>query len=248
MLLLNGCSNRVIQDSGPSHQVDVSGIADAIPREEPLSVRGNPSSYVVFGKRYYVLDSAEDFKERGIASWYGYKFHGNETSSGEIYDMYKMTAAHKNLPLPSYVRVTNLDNNRSIVVKVNDRGPFHKGRVIDLSFVAARKLDIDKVGTAPVEVVALKAGEKHPSLADSHSGELIAVQIGAFSNRLSAENLRKILAKLVKTEVRVSELVNKGKSLFRVRLGPFNNVSLARDWIIKLDKLSYPHASLVYLN
>ena len=116
LLPLTGCFSAYVKDSGPSGNVDVSGIADATPRDEPLSKGGNPSSYVVFGKRYYVLDSAEDFRERGVASWYGNKFHGNKTSNGETYDMYAMTAAHKRLPLPSYVRVTNLDNNRSVVV------------------------------------------------------------------------------------------------------------------------------------
>jgi len=139
--LLVACSTPVT-DSGPSGYVDVSGIPDAIPRNEPLSRGGNQASYEVFGKRYYVLNSAEGFTERGVASWYGNKFHGNQTSNGEIYDMYAMTAAHKRLPLPSYVRVTNLKNQRSVVVRVNDRGPFHKGRIIDLSYVAAKKLGI----------------------------------------------------------------------------------------------------------
>ena len=183
--LFTACSSKPlspIKDSGPSGPIDVSGVADAIPRNEPLSIRGNPSSYVVFGKRYYVLESAEEFKEKGIASWYGNKFHGNQTSNGEIYDMYAMTAAHKRLPIPSYVRVTYLNINRSVVVRVNDRGPFHEGRVIDLSFVAASKLGIDKVGTAPVEVVALKSASAHPTLTAARAGESIAVQVGAFSS------------------------------------------------------------------
>ena len=131
---------------------------------------------MVHGKRYYVLDSAQGFKERGIASWYGNKFHGNQTSNGEIYDMYAMTAAHKRLPLPTYVKVTNLNNQRSITVRVNDRGPFHEGRVIDLSWAAAKKLGIDKTGTAPVEVVAINPGPSAPSLAAERTGEVIAVQ------------------------------------------------------------------------
>ena len=116
---------------------------------------GNPSSYVVFGKRYYTLPSSHGFSERGIASWYGKKFHGRKTSSGEIYDMHQMTAAHTKLPLPTYVQVTNLKNGRQIVVRVNDRGPFHQNRVIDLSYSAARKLGIIKEGTGLVEVRAL---------------------------------------------------------------------------------------------
>ena len=119
------------------------------------SKQGNPSSYVVHGKQYYVLDSAEGFVQRGIASWYGIKFHGRRTSSGEIYNMHEMTAAHKSLPLPSYVHVRNLDNGRTAVVRVNDRGPFIPGRIIDLSYSAARKLDMVREGTSLVEVEAI---------------------------------------------------------------------------------------------
>jgi len=248
ILLLTACTTGVITDSGPSVSIDVSGIPNATPRNEALSRGGNPSSYVVFGKRYFVLQSAEGFNERGVASWYGNKFHGNKTSNGEIYDMYAMTAAHKSLPLPSYVKVTNLDNKRSIVVRVNDRGPFHQGRIIDLSYVAASKLGIHKVGTAPVEIVAIKAGEQHPTLTGSQRGESVAVQIGAFSTRGNAENLKNKLVKLVTADVRVSEVSSQGKRLFRVRLGPFENVTTARNWIIKLEKMSFKQASLVYLN
>jgi rare lipoprotein A len=247
-LLLAACSTGVVKDSGPSRSIDVSGISDAIPRDEALSRGGNPSSYVVFGKRYYVLQSGEGYKEKGVASWYGNKFHGNKTSNGEVYDMYAMTAAHKSLPLPSYVKVTNLDNKRSVIVRVNDRGPFHKGRIIDLSFVAATKLGIDKVGTAPVEIVTIQAGELHPTSMESYKGETVAVQLGAFSTRVNAENLKNKLAKLVNTQVRVSEVYNKGKKLYRVRLGPFDDVSTARNWILKLGKMSFDRASLVYLN
>jgi rare lipoprotein A len=119
------------------------------------SSRGNPPSYEVFGERYYVLPTSLGYKERGVASWYGKKFHGKPTSSGEIYDMHEMTAAHKSLPLPTTVRVTNLRNGKSIVVKVNDRGPFIDNRIIDLSYVAAKKLDMVANGTALVEVEAM---------------------------------------------------------------------------------------------
>jgi len=128
---------------------------NAVPRVEPRSKYGNPSSYVVFGRRYYVLASSQGFIERGIASWYGKKFHGQRTSSGEAYDMYAMTAAHTQLPLPTYVQVTNLKNSKQVVVRVNDRGPFHQNRVIDLSYAAATKLGIIKDGTGVVELQAL---------------------------------------------------------------------------------------------
>ncbi len=158
-LLVAGCTSRGVFDRGdhaPPGMVDISGIEDAVPQHEPLSRYGNPASYVVYGKRYYTKPTSKGHKERGIASWYGTKFHGQRTSSGETYDMYKMTAAHKTLPLPTYVEVKNLRNNRTIVVKVNDRGPFMHDRIIDLSFVAAAKLGIQEDGTGLVEVRALE--------------------------------------------------------------------------------------------
>jgi rare lipoprotein A len=158
---LGGCGSSPKRDADsappPGRQPDT---ADAVVRDEPLSRYGNPASYVVFGKRYYTLKSAEGYQERGIASWYGTKFHGRRTSSGERYDMYGMTAAHKSLPLPTYVEVRNLKNGRTAVLRVNDRGPFHEGRIIDLSYAAALKLDIAATGTGLVEVRALTPGER----------------------------------------------------------------------------------------
>jgi rare lipoprotein A (peptidoglycan hydrolase) len=130
-------------------------VPDAVPRVEPRSRYGNPPFYDVFGKRYYVLSSSVAYVERGVASWYGPGFHQVRTSTGEPYDMYGMTAAHKTLPLPAYVRVTNLQNGRSVVVRVNDRGPFVGNRIIDLSYTAASKLDMLRNGTAMVEVRAI---------------------------------------------------------------------------------------------
>jgi rare lipoprotein A len=152
--LLSGCATTG-GDSAPASGPDLADIEDAVPRAEPKSKYGNPKSYVVFGKRYYTKASADGHVERGLASWYGKKFHGRRTSSGERYDMHAMTAAHKSLPLPTYVEVTNLNNGRSTVVKVNDRGPFHGERVIDLSYAAARKLGMVRKGTAMVEVRAV---------------------------------------------------------------------------------------------
>ena len=129
---------------------------DAVPVAEPRSRYGNPKTYEVMGERYFVLDSAAGYKESGRASWYGTKFHGKRTSSGEPYDMYQMTAAHKTLPLPTYVRVTRKSNGKSVVVRVNDRGPFHTGRIIDLSYAAAARVDLLKEGSAEVVVEALE--------------------------------------------------------------------------------------------
>lgn len=150
--LISGCSSTGGRDSAPSDAPDLSGIEDAVPKVEPKSKYGNPKSYVVFGKRYHTKSSSSGHVERGLASWYGKKFHGRKTSSGERYDMYAMTAAHKTLPLPTYAKVTNVADGRSAVVKINDRGPFHGKRVIDLSYSAARKLGVVSKGTAMVEI------------------------------------------------------------------------------------------------
>ena len=174
-LALGGCAGGGQDRSTASAQSDDdSGIPDAVPRVEPRSRYGNPDTYVVRGKRYYTKDSSDGHLERGLASWYGKKFHGRRTSSGERYDMYGMTAAHKSLPLPSYVRVTNLENGRSAVVKVNDRGPFHGSRVIDLSYSAAKKIGVVAKGTAMVEVRAID-----PSRPGSDPGPRIAARSAA---------------------------------------------------------------------
>ena len=149
---------RVVPDIVPPPPLTVpapNGVPDAVPHLEPRARNGNPPFYDVFGKRYYVLSSSSGYWERGVASWYGPGFHKERTSTGEPYDMYAMTAAHKTLPLPAYLRVTNLQNGRSIVVRVNDRGPFVGNRIIDLSYTAAAKLDMLRNGTAMVELRAI---------------------------------------------------------------------------------------------
>jgi len=144
-------------EPAPATAPPATSVPDAAPRTEPRSRNGNPPFYDVFGKRYFVLSSSVGYVERGVASWYGPGFHKVRTSIGEPYDMYGMTAAHKTLPLPAYVRVTNLQNGRSVVVRVNDRGPFVGNRIIDLSYTAASKLDMLRNGTAMVEVRSLDA-------------------------------------------------------------------------------------------
>ena len=149
---LSACGGGLFEkgDSAPSNPPDVSGVPDAVPRVEKARAQ-NQKSYVVLGKRYYPMKSGLGYRKKGIASWYGKKFHGRKTATGETYDMYQMTAAHKTLPLPSYAEVVNLNNGRRIIVRVNDRGPFHHGRIIDLSYSAAKKLDIIGKGTGQVE-------------------------------------------------------------------------------------------------
>ena len=151
---LTACST-LKNDGPPSYYVDESKVPDAVPKNERLSKYGNQHSYRVFGKTYHVMSSSTDYEEQGIASWYGRKFHAQPTSSGERYNMLAMTAAHKTLPLPTYVQVTNLRNGRKVIVKVNDRGPFESNRLIDLSYVAAKKLGMLGHGTAYVDVKAI---------------------------------------------------------------------------------------------
>lgn len=161
LLLLSACGSKPASryqqrhDSAPSHQHDVGKVADAVPRIEPRSRGGNKSPYRVFGKQYWVMPSSLGYSQTGTASWYGSKFHGHQTSNGEIYNMFSMTAAHKSLPIPTYVKVTNLNNGRHVIVRVNDRGPFHDDRLIDLSYAAATKLGYANKGTASVRVEAI---------------------------------------------------------------------------------------------
>ena len=154
IILLSSCAHYR-KDGPPDFDVDVSKIPDAVPKDEPLAKYGNMSSYRVFGKRYYTLKSSAGYDQVGTASWYGTKFDKVKTSSGERYNMLAMTAAHKTLPLPTYVEVTNLKNNRKVIVKVNDRGPFESNRLIDLSYVAAKKLGMLGHGTTRVRVKAI---------------------------------------------------------------------------------------------
>ncbi len=158
-----GCSTPAVQrevDRAPPRPMpELARLPDPVPKTEPKSRYGNPESYVVFGKTYRVMPSAQGYQATGIASWYGAKFHGRPTSSGEPYDMYRLTAAHKSLPIPVYARVTNLDNRKSTIVRINDRGPFHDDRLIDLSYAAAVKLDFAHRGTARVKVEVL-SGER----------------------------------------------------------------------------------------
>ena len=249
-LLLSACGVTVERDSAPSKPVDVSNIPDAVPKEEPRSRYGNPESYEVFGKRYYVLKTSRGFVDRGIASWYGTKFHGRRTSSGETYDMYAMTAAHKTLPLPTYVEVTNLENSRKIVVKVNDRGPFHDNRIIDLSYSAATKLGIVAKGTGLVEVRAID-----PS--SYNGGEVIQVknipkqetglpqfyiQIGAFSEMVNAENTRQKAVSVGDNLVKISQTSADGRILYRVRIGPLASIEYADKIVGQLEQVGiYDH-------
>lgn len=235
VLLLGGCAVSEPFGSGdgpPDQPRDVSDVREPVPRDEPRSRYGNPDAYEVNGRRYQVMTSADDFVQRGIASWYGKKFHGRRTSSGEPYDMYAMTAAHKRLPLPSYVRVRNLRNGRAVTVKVNDRGPFVDNRIIDLSYAAASRLDMLGEGTAPVEIRVLRPGEDAaetaPAATAEPAGEVAYfVQLGAFADRGNATRLRaRAEAAQPPAPVALSAIRrDDGARLYRVRLGPLRDVA-----------------------
>lgn len=220
---LGGCSGSeprpAWQDDGaPEQAITPEQVVDAIPRPDPILRAGNTSPYEVAGVKYTVLPSASGYREEGVASWYGTKFHGRKTSNGEDYDLYLPTAAHRSLPIPSYVRVTNLDNGRSMVVRVNDRGPFHAERLIDLSYGAAVKLGFVDRGTAPVRVEALEVAGVDDRR-DS-AGQYRYLQLGAFASPAAADNLRAAVAEVVSVPVTVSPVEMSGQLLNRVRVGP----------------------------
>lgn len=233
-------------DAYPLEPPDVSDVPDAEPRDEPLSRAGNRSTYEVWGKTYRVLEDADGYSKQGLASWYGEKFHGYATSNGEIYDMYKMSAAHRSLPLPTYARVTNERNGQSVIVRVNDRGPFHSDREIDLSYAAAARLDILDEGTGAVKVEAIdpaqwraqqSGGTSAPQVAsrpepaapqaspprdsqaqapEQSDEATVFLQIAALGSAQTAQQLQSRLDEELPHEVRVQER----DDVYRVQVGP----------------------------
>jgi rare lipoprotein A len=278
-LLLSGCStlaSRPPLPPAPAPEILAPPLQlppDVIPRAEPRSRYGNPASYEVFGRRYFVLADASGFRERGTASWYGPGFHGERTSSGEPYDMYAMTAAHKTLPLPAYVRVENLGNGRAVVVRVNDRGPFVGDRIIDLSYSAAARLDMLRNGTAPVEItVVTAAAASDPGAAAAPPAPVAVapvvpapvapatqavpsalpitgqfVQAGAFGSRDNAERLASRLRAAGFSGVELQPTVSaSGAALLRVCIGPVASAVEADDVIERLALAGIPDARLVH--
>ncbi len=226
------------KDDGPGANppADLAAIPDAVPRAEPLHRFAN-RPYQVFGKDYVPRTRVAPFRESGVASWYGRRYHGNATSSGEKYDMYAMTAAHPTLPIPSYARVTSPATGRSVVVRVNDRGPFHAERIIDLSYTAAWKLGFAQAGSARVEVESVVPGSAPPPAeaaqeqapvpqAKADAGGLF-LQLGAFSSREAAENFR---ARAYRELAWLSDAIHvvPGGPGFRLHLGPFRSQDDAR--------------------
>ncbi len=271
---LSACSSSRYQqryDSTPDRLPIQAELKDATPRAEPHS-RGGNKDYQVFGKPYKVLSTAHEFEQTGTASWYGKKFHGHLTSNGEIYDMYSMSAAHKNLPLPSYLKVTNLANNKSVIVRVNDRGPFHQSRIIDLSYSAAYKLDMLKTGTAQVKISAITdfdnknkqvkvtpAKREKDIVTSAHSlakvdtptddtvSQTQASNMGITTPYIqlfatSKQELAVKTAKKLKAQYKKETSYPEHQGLYRIQIGPISDIVTLNALLATLKKNGYPNA------
>jgi len=248
---LSSCGQ--IKDSAPAnYSKHWQDIPDAVPQPVEKSRYGNPDSYEVMGKTYRVMESSAGFQQSGIASWYGSKFHGRRTSSGEEYDMFAMTAAHKTLPIPAYVEVHNLDNDRKAVVRVNDRGPFHEGRIIDLSYAAATKLGVAQRGTAKVNIRVLQTEEelnrnRSDAIVDSpvNVNDKLYVQVAAFSTEENAlQHLGRLQGEGFR-DVRLHIESSKGKALYRVRIGPLPSEHVAKKVVALLQQNNHQNIKIV---
>lgn len=243
------------KDNGPSEDIDLSHIPDAVPRKEARTIAGNKNPYTVLGKTYHLIKDETSYKERGYASWYGNKFNGFKTSNGEIYDMYAMTAAHKTLPIPSYVRVTNVVNGKTVVVRVNDRGPFHTGRIIDLSYAAAQRIGIHKVGTGLVDVEIVlpndqpsipRRTEAQSNFNDPSLPPNTFLQLAAFSTLASAKEFSASVATQL-TQIPVIHSETSPKEIHRVRLGPFKTTAELQNARDQLAKMNVLDVHVIYL-
>lgn len=258
-------------DYGPDHPVDVSNVKDAVPTEVTPSKTGNPASYTVLGQTYTLLPACKGYHDRGIASWYGLQFHDKRTSDGETYDMYAMTAANKVVPIPCYARVTNLKNGKSVIVKINDRGPFVSNRIIDLSYAAASKLDMLGSGTALVDLQAVGPGDLPPPAATAvptpdvaalpsvaaitpapppsttppapaaGGAPQIFLQVGAYAAQANADSAVKRLSAAGVAHAFALPVTEAGRTLYKVRIGPLPDVDA-------VDKLSTQVAGLGFQN
>lgn len=231
-------ADRAVSDRAPP-DIDPAAVPDAIPQAETITRAGNSSPYTVNGQSYRVLASARGYRERGIASWYGLKFHGRPTANGERFSVYGPTAAHRSLPIPTYVRVTNQDNGASMVLRVNDRGPFHSDRLIDLSYGAAVRLGFADQGTASVLVEAIDV----PGMQDVRSdvaGGYSRLQLGAFSTSTAADALAQRAGPVVSGSVTVETTGDAQAPLFRVRAGPFADAQALKEAQARLRAAGLP--------
>lgn len=251
---------KVRKDFAPDNPPDVSNVADAVPIDIPYSRGGNRSTYEVWGKSYSVLPSHIGYKAEGIASWYGLKFHGHKTSNGEIYDIYKMSAAHKSLPIPSFAKVTNLDNGKSVVVRVNDRGPFHENRLIDLSYSAAARLEILQQGTGRVRVEAIDARNLATSMPPPESmpkpqsvpreqqkPEVIGsyLQVGSFGKESSALSVQSRLTAMEGVQAIIKKVRRGDSEYHRVLVGPLTDTLSIDSMVQSLESMGYSSPLLI---
>ncbi|MGY0218060.1 septal ring lytic transglycosylase RlpA family protein [Endozoicomonadaceae bacterium StTr2] len=264
LALLAGCSGRKdspfidphIKDRGPDNPgFDVSQVPDAVPRVHDGPIKNSP--YELAGVDYKPLASAAGYSATGTASWYGAKFHGRRTANGEVYNMYQMTAAHKTLPLPSYVRVTNLENSRSVILRVNDRGPFHGDRLIDLSWVAAKKLDFHNKGTARVKVEGIDplvfaqeqadvmpvTGVKKPGIAGQPE---LFLQLAALRSLDNAHQLRQKVHESLGISARVVTGKERPDPFYRVRIGPVDSPGELETLLEQLNRSGFAEPHMVY--
>lgn len=233
--------------------VDCSNVKNAIPKIEKLSKGGCNKPYKIKGKYYIPEINIQSYKKIGIASWYGKQFHGRKTSNGEIYDMYAMTAAHKTLPIPCYVKVTNMNNNKRVIVRINDRGPFYKNRIIDLSYAAAYKLDlIEKgIGNVKIEKIEFNKPKDINNLTrnekDNKEINPIYIQIGAYNQKENALSCKINLEKKLKNSL-IINLVNieNINNCFRVKIGPYNNRNIATKDLAKIKEHLNIDARIIY--
>jgi rare lipoprotein A len=261
-------------DHGPAQPVDVSKVQDAVPTDVTPSRSGNPQSYTVLGKTYTLVPSCKGYHDRGIASWYGLQFHGGRTSDGETYDMYAMTAANKVVPIPCYARVTNLKNGKSVIVKINDRGPFVENRLIDLSYAAASKLEMLGPGTALVDVTAVGPGDLPPPVANAPPAASVAaavvalppaasltpaqtasppvggapqvyLQVGAYATRANADTVVTKLGGAGVEHAFILPAQDGARTLYKVRIGPLADVDSVDKLTSRLKELGYPDSQIV---
>ena len=236
--LFIGCSTDTTKDGAPETiPLDISAIPDAVPRYELQSHSANPRSYTVLGKQYTLETHPSNYLQTGTASWYGTKFHEHKTANGETYDMFAMTAAHKTLPIPSYVQVTNMDNQQQVIVRINDRGPFHEDRIIDLSYAAAVKLGIQQNGTGLVEVKALEATQ-------TNEAESIYLQLGVFGDIENANKLEEELRQ-VQFNPRIKTEQHQGNNRYKVQLGPILSNVEADTLIDSLNQLGITNSHFI---
>ena len=241
-ICLSACTSTINKDGPPRHDIDISKVPDAKPQPLAKSRYGNPASYHVLGKTYHVLKTSNDYNERGIASWYGRKFHGRLTSTREPYDMFAMTAASPVLPIPSFVRVTNLKNGKSVIVKVNDRGPFANNRIMDLSYVAAKKLGYANQGTALVEITSLNMTPPSSPLDEPK----LYMQIGSYQTLSKAQSVAKKIDTLIsrtKSHIELAQVNH--QTWYRLQLGPVNKIWVIDKLYEELHHLGYKDAYTV---